>query len=1021
MGEDVGSGLLAGSNTTSGVPIEHLDYGYVGECKNSKELEKILKVLRSGDEGYYPELIEFTEGRLRKVNPKSKSLRKELPINTYRDLTKSEEQEITDDLQEWMTSIEQTDKSLKKTAETRGLENDNLPPIRTTTAAAEASREVSSVEPNPSEEKKKKKTVLPRGYHEWDRFDPDKEIESLEKKEEEKKKKQEKVKAMNKNAIPSNLDLKDKSETERQVLANKEKEKGNEAFQTGNYSEALMYYCRSIELNPKAAAVYNNRALAEIKLEKFQEAIDDCYHVLSMEPNNVKAFLRRSIAHQGQGLIQEAKEDLSHVLAIEPNNKRAKELLEEMKKKESTNGDSSKLGIPEDLNKLKNESEDNERTSSNNGVSAVTVNTPSAKPKGKRLKIVEVDSKNETETSQNLNGESHVSETSNKSSIDVVQETETIERTMETDNNLQTAEKPRLEKPPELPGLVVKGQNEGKRLFKLGRYAEAAEQFTQALDILQKDKVTFHEPLCALLCNRGSCMMKIGDCAGCVSDCTAALQILPGAFRPLLKRAEAYETSEKYAKAWLDYQMALKVWPQHLTALQGNYRVSKQLENLYGPEWKDKVSPPEPSPSESSSAPQATADDVLTHPTATQAASEVANQPHPPQSKINGATSATQPTPTNDSIGSTSAPQPSPPQDVAESTSATGQPSTVTDSSTLDPAVRFSHCKDQGNSFVKQNRYEEAVKCYTECIELDPENVAVYTNRALCYLRLDQHELAIEDTTEALRLQPENVKALFRRALAKKALFQYDSAARDLFALQKIEPKNAAAKKELDIVLDLCRKERRASQEKKPQPKKKTKEKKSEQQKPQNHEEQEPKWRRVPIKDVQENDEEDDEQPDVSTKPQSSPNSPPSKVPVNSCDETPKVKPVKLAKNTAYDFFQAWNSVKKNNTKEYAALLRQLETKRLAKVLSNKLDASMLISIIAALNQEIMPQGEEKLAWDILEQLSQAERFDMVLLFMSSKEKRELQQLFSKLQATTLQQSFVTSEDFDRLRKKYRT
>jgi len=29
----------------------------------------------------------------------SKSLRKELPINTYRDLTKTEEQEITDDLQ----------------------------------------------------------------------------------------------------------------------------------------------------------------------------------------------------------------------------------------------------------------------------------------------------------------------------------------------------------------------------------------------------------------------------------------------------------------------------------------------------------------------------------------------------------------------------------------------------------------------------------------------------------------------------------------------------------------------------------------------------------------------------------------------------------------------------------------------------------------------------------------------------------------------------------------------------------
>ena len=39
-----------------------------------------------------------------------------------------------------------------------------------------------------------------------------------------------------------------------------------------------------------------------------------------------------------------------------------------------------------------------------------------------------------------------------------------------------------------------------------------------------------------------------------------------------------------------------------------------------------------------------------------------------------------------------------------------------------------------------------------------------------------------------------------------QALLQYDAAARDLCALQKIEPKNVAAKKELEIVLDLCRK-----------------------------------------------------------------------------------------------------------------------------------------------------------------------------------------------------------------------
>ena len=56
-----------------------------------------------------------------------------------------------------------------------------------------------------------------------------------------------------------------KSDTERKIFATREKEKGNEAFQSGHYSEALTFYCRSIELDPKAAAVYNNRALAGIK------------------------------------------------------------------------------------------------------------------------------------------------------------------------------------------------------------------------------------------------------------------------------------------------------------------------------------------------------------------------------------------------------------------------------------------------------------------------------------------------------------------------------------------------------------------------------------------------------------------------------------------------------------------------------------------------------------------------------------------------------------------------------------
>ena len=108
--------------------------------------------------------------------------------------------------------------------------------------------------------------------------------------------------------------------------------------------------------------------------------------------------------------------------------------------------------------------------------------------------------------------------------------------------------------------------------------------------------------------------------------------------------------------------------------------------------------------------------------------------------------------------------------------------------------------------------------------------------------------------------------------------------------------------------------------------------------------------------------------------------------------------------------------------------------------------------IILSYDHFVIVTGEEKLACHILEELSHVERFDMVLLFMSSKEKKgeklgfklhfvvivskivslgqlqqfinsflllELQQLFSNLQVARDQKKFVTSDEFEQLQKKY--
>ena len=51
--------------------------------------------------------------------------------------------------------------------------------------------------------------------------------------------------------------------------------------------------------------------------------------------------------------------------------------------------------------------------------------------------------------------------------------------------------------------------------------------------------------LSTLYSNRAACKSKIGDCRGCVEDCSVALELVPNSFKPLLRRAQAYETMEK--------------------------------------------------------------------------------------------------------------------------------------------------------------------------------------------------------------------------------------------------------------------------------------------------------------------------------------------------------------------------------------------------------------------------------------------------------------------------------------------
>ena len=73
--------------------------------------------------------------------------------------------------------------------------------------------------------------------------------------------------------------------------------------------------------------------------------------------------------------------------------------------------------------------------------------------------------------------------------------------------------------------------------------------------------------------------------------------------------------------------------------------------------------------------------------------------------------------------------------------------------------------KEAGNKAFGNGSFEEAIKYYTQAIELTPSHI-YYANRANAYLELTNFEACIKDCDEAIRIDPKYVKSYIRKANA---------------------------------------------------------------------------------------------------------------------------------------------------------------------------------------------------------------------------------------------------------------
>ncbi|KAJ3333970.1 Sperm associated antigen 1 [Blyttiomyces sp. JEL0837] len=245
-----------------------------------------------------------------------------------------------------LTITELEDEVVVSTKQKETVTVDKVEPIDNDVKSKEATAASAAIaaENRRIEEKKRIKST---DYRSWDRFNVDEELERLEKEAEAKKTESEVDKTPKRpitaptkiNADPNARmpvpDVKPESISSAEVvyLADLEKTKGNEAFKSQDFEDAIDYYTRSLKILPRAN-LYTNRAIAYLKVKQFQKAEDDCTAALELnDPQfNFKAYLRRASARTKRGKYLEAITDLNEALKLNPGNAEALKLLKETKK-----------------------------------------------------------------------------------------------------------------------------------------------------------------------------------------------------------------------------------------------------------------------------------------------------------------------------------------------------------------------------------------------------------------------------------------------------------------------------------------------------------------------------------------------------------------------------------------------------------------------------------------------------------------------------------------------------------------
>jgi tetratricopeptide (TPR) repeat protein len=106
------------------------------------------------------------------------------------------------------------------------------------------------------------------------------------------------------------------------------------------------------------------------------------------------------------------------------------------------------------------------------------------------------------------------------------------------------------------------------------------------------------------------------------------------------------------------------------------------------------------------------------------------------------------------------------------------------------------------NLYFDADRYDEAIKWYSDALALTPNDVNAITDLGVCYYYTNQPDKALEQFSRSLKLDPKHTKTLLNvgivKAFGKQDLQGASEAWQQVLAIAPNSPEAQAAKRALD-------------------------------------------------------------------------------------------------------------------------------------------------------------------------------------------------------------------------------